>query len=242
MNKKNIILFITTVSFVIAFCFILKKSYKVAEVNMNQDILPTIKNKNKIIKVKVKQEALDNNKEISSFYNEMEGLEEDISNIKVVKNIENNEVYTEKSKSIFKLNNIIMGNIDVFEDDVELDESIENIVINKQNNNTIEHLGVNDRENIIDHVNDVDDDFFKVQLIALKNKQQAELYVKNVKKMYKDLLVNLNIYILDVSLEEKGIFYRVRVGNFKDKKSAEKFCEEFFKKINNISKNCIVVR
>ncbi len=234
MIKKNIILLNITMSFIFIFSFILIKSYRVAEVKRELDILPVIKSKVKFIKIKADKQ-ISNKDEVSSFYNDMEGIDEDISNIKTIKNIEFNENYTEESKSKSKLNNIIMENIDIEKDDVELDQSIENITINSKENEVLKYITTSSKE-------DFNNTFYKVQLIALKNKQQAELYVSKVKKIYKDLLINLKIYILDVNLEEKGIFYRVRVGDFKNKKDAKKFCEDFFKKNSNFSKSCIVVK
>lgn len=234
MIKKNIILLNITISFIFIFSFILIKSYRVAEVKREPDILPVIKGKVEIIKIKADKQ-ISNKDEVSSFYNDMEGIDEDISNIKTIKSIEFNENYTEESKSKSKLNNIIMENIDIEKDDVELDQSIENITINSKENEVLKYITTSSKE-------DFNNTFYKVQLIALKNKQQAELYVSKVKKIYKDLLINLKIYILDVNLEEKGIFYRVRVGDFKNKKDAEKFCEDFFKKNSNFSKSCIVVK
>ena len=81
-----------------------------------------------------------------------------------------------------------------------------------------------------------------MQIAALKDKQQADIYVNRIKRFYKDLLVGLDVYILEIDLEEKGIFYRIRIGDFENKKLAEKFCENFFKKNDKVLRNCIVVK
>ena len=201
--------------------------------NKDINILPTIKSKNKEIKIKVVQRE-NSDKEINNFYNSIEGSEENISNVKTLKNPENKEDYTKESKTKSKLNSIIMDNIDIDEENVEIDESIKNLVINNENNNDY-NINVNNQKH-------VESNLYKVQIAALKDKQQADIYVNRIKRFYKDLLVGLDVYILEIDLEEKGIFYRIRIGDFENKKLAEKFCENFFKKNDKVLRNCIVVK
>lgn len=236
MTKKNIILLNVTISLVFIFSFILVRSYRVAEVKRKPDILPLIKNKTNVIKIKTEQIVPDA-KETSTFYNDIEGSEENISDIKTSETIEIKGNYDKELESKSKLNNIIVENDDIDKNSVELDENIKNITINSRENEIPKQTTTNKEE-----TNNKYDAFYKVQLIALKDRQQAELYVDNIKKIYKDMLTNLNVYLLSVNLEEKGILYRVRIGYFKDKKIAEKFCEDFSKKDINFSKTCMVVR
>lgn len=237
MIKKNIILLNVTISIVFIFSFILVRSYRVAEVKKKPDILPLIKNKTNVIKIKTEQIVLDA-KETSTFYNDIEGSEENISDIKTSKTIEIKENYDEELESKSRLNNIIAENTDIDKNNVELDKNIKNITINSGENESLKQTVTSNGEEAGNRY----DNFYKVQLIALKDRQQAELYADSIKKIYKDILTNLNVYLLSVNLEEKGVLYRVRIGYFKDKKTAEKFCEDFFKKDINFSKTCIVVK
>ena len=237
MIKKNIALLNITISLVFVFSFILVRSYKVAEVKRRPDILPLIRNKTNVIKVKTEQ-TVPNVKEGSTFYNDIEGSEENVSDIKISKTVEIKENYNEELKSKSDLNNIIGENIDISDNNVELDKNIKNVTINNEENGSLEQIAADGKEEVSSQY----DAFYKVQLIALKDKQQAELYADSIRKIYKDMLTSLNVYLLDVNLGEKGILYRVRIGYFKDKKTAEEFCEKFSKKNTNFSKTCIVVK
>ncbi len=79
--------------------------------------------------------------------------------------------------------------------------------------------------------------------MALKNKQQALIFIEKTKKKYSDILKGLDLYITEINLNEKGIFYRVQIGNFNNKEDANNFCENY-KKYSNSKDfvNCIVVK
>lgn len=110
----------------------------------------------------------------------------------------------------------------------------------------VNDLNIDNKDNSNNNKNYVNkkdtNDFYKVQLIALRNREQAIDYINLTKKLYGELLKNLNIFILEADLEEKGIFYRVQVGNFSEKSSANNFCSEYLKRSNKNLTNCIIVK
>ncbi|MDR2077833.1 MAG: SPOR domain-containing protein [Rickettsiales bacterium] len=89
--------------------------------------------------------------------------------------------------------------------------------------------------------NKVDGDGYRVQIVALKNKQQTIDYVNLFKKTYSDLLKNLSIFIDELNLEEKGIFYRVQVGVFSTRAEANSFCEIYLKRSGGDVTNCVLM-
>ncbi|MDR2778583.1 MAG: SPOR domain-containing protein [Rickettsiales bacterium] len=83
---------------------------------------------------------------------------------------------------------------------------------------------------------------YRVQVVALKNRQQTANYVNSFRKSYSDLLKNLSIFIDELNLEEKGIFYRVQIGEFGTKSEAYGFCEAYLKRSSGAVTNCVLVR
>ncbi|MDR2777292.1 MAG: SPOR domain-containing protein [Rickettsiales bacterium] len=82
----------------------------------------------------------------------------------------------------------------------------------------------------------------RVQIIALRNSQQAANYVSRTKKLYGDMLKNLNVFVDELNLGEKGMFFRVQIGRFATREAAMDFCENFLKRGADGSANCILVR
>lgn len=118
-----------------------------------------------------------------------------------------------------------------YNDDVKIDKNIKELVINEKRE---------DAENIVSEKTNAK--FYKAQLIALKNQQQANNFIEQTKKKYGSILKNLDIFMVKIDLREKGIFYRVQVGNFNTREDALRFCSEYIKLSNKNLTNCIVVK
>lgn len=218
---------------VLLFCFILYKSYKISKIKENTDILPVIQAKSNNIKIK------NNTKlempEINSFYGTVDNLEDAINIIDDGMSINTgvNDITNELNNTI---NNIINNEKKAPKEKVVVDQSIKTVIINEDDNNKN-----NDKITTIQETEN-DRSYFKTQLVALKNKQQAHNFIEATKKQCGGLLKNLNIFIFEIDLGEKGIFYRVQVGNFNTRADALRFCNEYLKITTGDLTNCMVVR
>ena len=114
---------------------------------------------------------------------------------------------------------------------VEVNDNIKNVYVNE--NSTFNDV---DKTDIVNSKHGV-----KVQLAALKTNDFAIEYKDNIISKYGDLFSNLEFFIKKVDLMEKGIFYRVQFGIFKNRKEARQFCEKYTKISNNKLSSCIVV-
>lgn len=219
-DRKKI-LFLLALITVLIFLFVLFKSYKVAITSNNPDALPIIKSDIGEIKVKAENNEI-GKVEQNSFY---DGLSDDNENINI-SILENDS--TDLARYTPELDSRV-NDLNINSEDSKIDNKKTSIQDNLNHNKN--------------YVNKKDtDNYFKVQLIALKNREQAVEYINLTKKLYGELLKNLNIFILEADLEEKGIFYRVQVGNFSERSSANNFCSEYLKISNNNLTNCIVVK
>lgn len=240
-NQKNILI-VTTISIVVLFCFILYKSYKISKIKENINELPIIKSNVEIIKIKKETKEL--KPEINSFYNNLDNSDNSVNIIKDsittsnTNNFSNTEI-TNADTIDNTIDNIINNELEdnaTNNNTIVIDDSIKTVVINEQNNLNSDTKTRNKQQV------EINNNYYRAQLIALKNKQQAHNFVEKTKKMYGNILKNLNVSIFEIDLGEKGIFYRVQVGNFNTKSDASKFCDEYLKITIKSPTNCIVVK
>lgn len=243
INQKNILLSIT-LFFVAVFVFIIVKSYKIAKIRENIDDLPIIKSNNEILKIKreVKELKID----INSFYDSFNDNKEDIKIIEKDNDmtaIGDNFVLEKKINKIINSKNNNHENIDYNNQNINNNKKIKKIeTTSTKKQKDISYNGkINDNSKTINNDN-ISNNYYKVQLIALKNKQQADIFIEKTKKKYSDLLKNLNIFITEINLNEKGIFYRVQIGNFNTRGEAINFCKNYIKYDNKNLTNCIIVK
>lgn len=168
-------------------------------------------------------------------------IKSDTNDIKVkalnnnIEKIEQNSFYDNLSDDNENVNISILENdsTNLAEYTSEIELKVNDLNIDNKDNSNNNKNYVNKKDT---------NDFYKVQLIALRNREQAIDYINLTKKLYGELLKNLNIFILEADLEEKGIFYRVQVGNFSEKSNANNFCSEYLKRSNKNLTNCIIVK
>ena len=79
--------------------------------------------------------------------------------------------------------------------------------------------------------------FFYIQLASYKNLNTAEEKINEFKKSNNNDINNLKFSINKVEIENKGIFYRLRIGPFSDIDSTHKICKSFDIEINS----CIIL-
>ena len=82
----------------------------------------------------------------------------------------------------------------------------------------------------------------RVQLLALKSRDGLVEYWEKLNTKYSKLFVDKNYYIEKVNLNNTSTIYRLQIGNFKDKNSANDFCKEYIKITNKNKVDCIVVK
>jgi cell division septation protein DedD len=86
-------------------------------------------------------------------------------------------------------------------------------------------------------VNKLDSNIYKVQLASFKSSSDAEKGWNNLLKKYPSLLNNYKHYIVSKEITGRGLFYRLQIGPFKEKKDATKACENF----KNNGMSCLTV-
>lgn len=84
----------------------------------------------------------------------------------------------------------------------------------------------------------IDNNFYKVQLASFKSINDAEQEWKNLLRKNSSLLKDYKHYIVSKDITGKGLFYRLQVGPFKDKKAAKEACEEF----KNKGMSCLIAQ
>ena len=99
-----------------------------------------------------------------------------------------------------------------------------NTNINKDNNIVKEELG--------------ESNYIYLQLGAYKTIEKANQFVETFKKDNSKLIKDLKFYIISADLKERGIYYRIRLGPFKDNKDIYSLCIDL-KLFNN---ECLIVK
>ena len=81
----------------------------------------------------------------------------------------------------------------------------------------------------------------RVQVAALSTKDSALRYWSKLSKLHPNLFTNLNYFISEVNLGQKGNFHRLQIGNFRDQVEAENFCYRFISQLGKSKADCIIV-
>lgn len=236
MNRKNFLIILSLVV-VVVFIFIIFKSYKIAKTRNKIDELPIIESNVELIKIK--QETRELETETNSFYDNFKNNERDNTIINVVREEDDDEIkpLDDSVNLENKINKIVNNSAEYITKDNQV-ENIKEVIVNEKNEEEKKSLEDNDIKKNIN-----DGNFYKAQLIALKNKQQAEIFVEKTRKRCGDILKGLELFITEINLDKKGIFYRVQVGKFNTKEEANNFCENY--KRLSMSRDlisCIVVK
>lgn len=81
----------------------------------------------------------------------------------------------------------------------------------------------------------------KVQIAALTSQNAAQDYWKKISNTNSRLFSGLDYFIQKVDLGNRGIFYRLQIGNFPDQTEAEKFCNKYISQTQKNRADCIIV-
>lgn len=86
-------------------------------------------------------------------------------------------------------------------------------------------------------VKKADDSVFSVQLVSTRSAESAEQEWKRLSKKYAEIISGLPHTVSEVSVE-KGVFYRLRVGQYKTRDEAKLVCDQLKEK----KQECLVVK
>ncbi len=81
----------------------------------------------------------------------------------------------------------------------------------------------------------------RVQVAAFSSRESAVNYWSTLNKDYSNLVSRLNYFISEANLGNKGIFYRLQIGNFRNQVDAEEFCRKFISQAGKTRADCIIV-
>lgn len=252
-NKKKLLVGLTLI-IVVMFIFVMFKSYKIAKNRANIDELPLIKSK--VMDIKIKQETKESENESNTFYETFDRNKQKKRQLKEINIREEHEevIQTTEEDNFIENSTPKVVRIELNDSNIE-SEKKSNTVEPKMEKNTekmddTREVIINekkdvklDNKNINNILEVVSDNSYRAQLVALKNKQQAVVFVEKTKRRYGEILKNLDVFITEIDLNEKGVFYRVQVGSFSTKNGAIVFCEEYKKlSVGGDLTNCIVVK
>ncbi|MGD9639152.1 MAG: SPOR domain-containing protein [Alphaproteobacteria bacterium] len=79
---------------------------------------------------------------------------------------------------------------------------------------------------------------WKVQLLSVKDKNAALKEWENISKKYPEILSGIAFNVEEADLGAKGIFYRLKIGGYKDRTAAENLCSQLKEK----KQGCFVVK
>ncbi len=81
----------------------------------------------------------------------------------------------------------------------------------------------------------------RVQIAAMSSRDLAQKAFDSLKGKYPTLFDNLSSHIERVDLQQRGIFYRLQVGNFFNQIEAESFCSRYVAALKKAPSDCIIV-
>lgn len=140
------------------------------------------------------------------------------------------EVEIKKVEKVETAKKDLLDRIDIKERQTKDNKAV---VIKSENKATIkEEIKTEDTE-IISYV--------RAQIVALQTKDGVINYWQDKKNKHKELLSDKSYFIEKADLNERGVFYRLQVGGFKNTEEVEDFCKKYVTLTSNNKMDCIVV-
>ena len=81
----------------------------------------------------------------------------------------------------------------------------------------------------------------KVQIAAMSSAELAEEYWQKIVKNQAKILKNYQHFIEKIDLNNKGILFRLKIGDFTSKNEAENFCQQFILHSKKTTADCIIL-
>ncbi len=211
--KKKLFLLAIIFSFGLFFWIVLKSYYFIT--NTNQNEIETIKALVPIIKV---SKSIETETEINN-----NSIYEDILH-KKGENIDDHQIakITDTAKQPTKINN-------------------ENLEQNTQSKT----ISAKTPEKLIKEkptkTSNNEEDTIKVQIAAMSSAELAEEYWQKIVKNQAKILKNYQHFIEKIDLNNKGILFRLKIGDFTSKNEAENFCQQFILHSKKTTADCIIL-
>ena len=211
--KKKLFLLAIIFSFGLFFWIVLKSYYFIT--NTNQNEIETIKALVPIIKV---SKSIETETEINN-----NSIYEDILH-KKGENIDDHRIakITDTAKQPTKINN-------------------ENLEQNTQSKT----ISAKTPEKLIKEkptkTSNNEEDTIKVQIAAMSSAELAEEYWQKIVKNQAKILKNYQHFIEKIDLNNKGILFRLKIGDFTSKNEAENFCQQFILHSKKTTADCIIL-
>ena len=211
--KKKLFLLSIIFSFGLFFWIVLKSYYFIT--NTNQNEIETIKALVPIIKV---SKSIETETEINN-----NSIYEDILH-KKGENIDDHQIakITDTAKQPTKINN-------------------ENLEQNTQSKT----ISAKTPEKLIKEkptkTSNNEEGAIKVQIAAMSSAELAEEYWQKIVKNQAKILKNYQHFIEKIDLNNKGILFRLKIGDFTSKNEAENFCQQFILHSKKTTADCIIL-
>jgi hypothetical protein len=216
-NVKKKLLAIV-LSFAVFFWIVIKSYYFINNTNLNQ--IETIKAEVSNIKVQKPIEAEMNNNSIYEDILQKKG--ENIDNYQTATNIQN-------INKPSKINETENNNLDQKHAFKQQEKPQKKLPIKPQAPK--EKLSEKLRES----------NFIKVQIAALSSFESAEEYWQKIANNQAKILKNYQHFIETIDLHNKGILFRLKIGDFSSKNEAENFCQQFILQSKKTKADCIIL-
>ena len=230
--KKKFFLFALVISFGLFFWIVLKAYYFISNNNPNE--IPIIKATSAIIKVQKPITPEESNNNNSIYEDILQKKAENIGNYQAVKTID-----TAKQPSQINNNNQKSPkNINITSDTIlktDSEKSTKNVSqpITSNNNSTEKTFNKtlkNETNNTI-----------KVQVAAMSSLDLAEEYWQKISNNQAKILKNYQHFIEKIDLNNKGILFRLKIGDFANQSEAEQFCQQFIFYSKKTKADCIIL-
>jgi hypothetical protein len=228
--KSILILFAVFVFVIIVIkIFSIKKEYVIENVPLVKGVTP--------IKVYSTQTNNDAKSELT-IYNIIDNTNDD-TDIEIKKSetpksiITNDSFLLEQELLARKINDVI---------DYDESESDLNIkIVNKKSTTNYDELKKLGNAKLIEYVKknrNVKPAEVRVQIMSLKDRN---LLLKYWEKINKNNLLNGKNYYIEKTTNNMGLFHRLQIGDFDDRKNAENFCKNYVKEFSLDKNNCLVI-
>ena len=230
--KKKFFLLAVVISFGLFFWIVLKAYDFISNNNPNE--IPTIKATSAIIKIQKPTIPEESNNNNSIYEDILQKKGENINNYQVVKAIDTAKQPSQINENNQKSPKIIN----------EISEKILKANLEKATKNVSQQIksNINSTEKTLNKTSkDEKNNIIKVQVAAMSSLDLAEEYWQKISKNQAKILKNYQHFIEKIDLNNKGILFRLKIGDFAHQQEAEEFCQQFIFYSKKTKADCIIL-
>ncbi len=230
--KKKFFFLAAVISFGLFFWIVLNAYHFIS--NNNPKEIPIIKATSTIIKTQKPTSPEESNNNNSIYEDILQKKAENINNYQAVKAID-----TAKQPSPIDENNQKSSKITN-----EISEKILKTDLEKSTKTATQQIkpNINSTEkNINKTLKNEKNNIIKVQVAAMSSLDLAEEYWQKISKNQAKILKNYHHFIEKIDLNNKGILFRLKIGDFTNQSEAEEFCQQFIFHSKKTKADCIIL-